>query len=95
MVKIGPRVPMMAVSIEVAIVMAIRNEICVRNKPIDEAAAIFQKSPLSTFSEGMNSEMSQKSAVAPAARSVKSTYGDRTSELAISLQKTILRPKIV
>ena len=42
MVKTGPRVPMMAVSMADVIVMAIRKVIWGINSPTSDAAAIFQ-----------------------------------------------------
>ena len=42
MVKIGPRVPIMAVSMADVMVMAIRKVICGMNSPTSEAIAIFQ-----------------------------------------------------
>ena len=42
MVKMGPRVPMIAVSMADVMVMAMRKVICGTNSPTSEAAAIFQ-----------------------------------------------------
>ena len=79
---------------EVAIEMASRNVICGTNRPTNEAAAIFGKSPGAIFSLGMNREISQNKADAPMARRVNRTTGGTASELAISLQNTMFRPKI-
>ena len=93
-VKMGPRVPMSAVSIAEDMVIAIRKVICGTKRPISEAAAIFGKSFRSTFSFGRNAESSQKSRLAPRARRVKRTYGDTVPEVAISLQNTMFSPKM-
>ena len=86
---------MMAQSIDVAIVIPTRNVVCVRNSPRNDARAIFHRSPFSTLSFGVNSDISQKMAVAPIARSVNSTKGLTASELAMSLQSTTFSPKMV
>ena len=78
-----------------AIVMPCRNVNCVRNNPSSEASAIFQKSPRSTFSRGMNSDNTQKSTAAPNARKVNNTIGDTSALLAMSLQHTTFKPKII
>ena len=95
MVKMGPRVPRMAVSIEVDIVMAIRKVSWGISRPTTEAAAIFQISPFATLSTGRKKEISQNNAEAPIALIVNSTMGETASALAISLQNTMLRPNIV
>ena len=95
MVKMGPSVPIMAVSMADDMVMAMRKVICGTKRPSSEAATIFQKSPRSTFSCGRKSDSSQNRALAPMALRVNSAYGDTVCELAMSLQNTTLRPKIV
>ena len=94
-VNTGPSVLRMAVSMAVAMGMARRKAICVRNRPKNPARAIFGRSPFSTFSRGIRRDSSQNRADAPSARKVKSTTGDTASEFAMSLQKTMFRPKIV
>ena len=86
---------MMAQSMDVAMVMPTRKVVCVRKRPRKDASAIFQRSPLSTFSLEANSDINQNMAVAPMARSVKSTKGFTASELAISLHSTTFRPNMV
>ena len=64
------------------------------NKPRNEASAISRISRPGTFSFGRKSDSSQNRAVAPRARRVKNTIGGTAPELATSLQKTMLNPKI-
>ena len=86
---------MIAVSMVVAIVMALRKVSWGTNRPTNEAAAIFGKSPLPTISLGVNMERSQNRADAPSALSVNRTIGETAAELAISLQNTMFSPNIV
>ena len=95
MVNTGPSVPMMAQSMDVAMVMPTRNVVCVRKRPRKDASAIFPRSPFANFSFGRNSDRSQNMAVAPIARSVKRTKGFTASELAMSLHNTTFRPNMV
>ena len=85
----------MPVSSGVAIVMAERKVICGTNNPVNEASTIKPMSLRAIRSPGRNSEISQNSALAPAARSVNKTTGGTASAFAISLQKIRFSPKIV
>jgi hypothetical protein len=91
----GPKVPRIAESIAVAIVIPTRNVVWVANSPRKDARAIFHISPLSIFSLGINRDMIQNAADAPIALSVKSTKGDTASELAMSLHSTTFSPNMV
>ena len=94
-VKIGESVCITDASIVAEIVMAFKKVSCGTNSPTNEASTISPISFRATGSLGMNSDNSQNSAAAPMARSVNSSIGDNTSELAISLQNTRFNPKIV
>ena len=95
MVNTGPSVPMMAQSMDVAMVMPTRKDVWVRNSPRKEARAIFHRSPFCTFSLGRKSDNSQNMAVAPMARKVNSTKGFTAWELAMSLHSTTFKPNMV
>ena len=95
MVNMGPRVPRMAVSIEVDMVMAIRKVSWGINRPTTDAAAILNISAGATLSLGRKKDIIQNRADAPMALKVNSTMGETASALAISLQKTMFRPNMV
>ena len=94
MVIMGVQVLAMLTSMEVAKVMAFRKLTWVRNSPSMEATKIFGRSLGSIFSFGMNSESSQKSAVAPMARRQNKSIGLNTCALEMFLQHTMLNPKM-
>ena len=94
-VKIGERVAITDVSMEVLMVMALRNVSWGTKSPTNEASAIRPMSPRATGSLGRNSDMSQKSTDAPTALMVNSSIGGTAPALAISLQNTIFNPNIV
>ena len=79
----------------VVIVIAFRNDICVRNRPRKDATAIFHRSPLSTFSLfGVNADAVQKRTSAPMARIQKSAIGLTIPQFAMFLHATRFSPKI-
>ncbi len=94
-VNTGGSVPRTERSMELVIVVATRNENCGTKSPSTEARAILARSPAGTFSRGIKSDISQNRAEAPMALMVKSTDGVMTCEFAMSLQKIILKPKII
>lgn len=93
-VIIGVMVATMVASIGVVMVMAFKNEICVRNKPSIEAMKMAPKSRTGTFSFGVKADRSQNSAAAPMERIQKSAIGDNCAKLAMSLHTMVLSPKI-
>ena len=94
-VKIGERVLSMAESMEVVIVMAARKVSCGMKRPTSEARTMRRRSLGGTFSFGLKSEKAQNRALAPSALRVNSTMGLTVWEDAMSLQKMILKPKII
>ena len=94
-VKMGARVPSMAESMEVVIVMAPRKVSCGMKRPTIEASRMRRRSLGGTFSLGRKSEQAQNRALAPMALRVKSTMGLTVWVEAMSLQKMILKPKIM
>ena len=74
--------------------IALRNVSCVRKNPKKDAARIFKKSPLSTFSTGLNSESAQKNALAAKDLIVKMANGETPLELVRSLHTTMFMPKM-
>ena len=74
--------------------IALRNVSCVRKNPKNEAKKIFTKSPLSTFSAGLNSESDQKNALAASDLIVKMANGEIALELVRSLHTTMFMPKM-
>ena len=82
-------------STAVVMVIASKNENCVRNSPSIDASAIFHRSLTSTLSlVRVTVEAMQKSSRAPAERSRNSDIGDTLPSLAMFLQKIILNPNI-
>ena len=98
MVKMGDRVPMMAVSMEVEIVIAFRKVSCGIKRPRADAATMRSRSGPLTCSRGAKGRRKrsnpQNSREAPMARRVNSTMGLTRAALAMSLQKTMFRPKM-
>ena len=74
--------------------IALRKVSCVRKNPRKDAAKIFKKSPLSTFSAGKNNERIQKKALAPNDLMVKMARGEMPLELVRSLHTTMFMPKM-
>ena len=74
--------------------IALRKVSCVRKNPKNEAKKIFKKSPLSTFSAGLNSERAQKKALAASDLIVKMANGEIALELVRSLHTTMFMPKM-
>ena len=93
-VIMGVMVATMVASIGVVMVIAFKNEICVRNKPSIEAMKMAPKSRKGTFSFGVNIDKSQNSTAAPMERMQKRAMGDKRAKLAMSLHTMVLRPKI-
>ena len=93
-VKTGLRVPRMDESMEVVIVMAPRNVSWGRNRPRKDARAMSSISLPAILSFCPKRDAAQKRAVAPRARRVNRTMGLTVWELAMSLQKTMLNPKM-
>lgn len=76
MVIIGVMVATIVASIGVVMVMAFKNDICVRKRPNIEAMNIPPKSRMGTFSFGVNIDNIQNNAAAPMERMQNNAIGD-------------------
>ena len=93
-VNIGDVVTMIEQSIGVISGIPMRKVICVRKKPRKDAAKIFGRSFLSTFSLGIKAEVNQNNPPAKTERSRNKPKGEIMPPEVRSLQIIILKPKI-
>ena len=96
-VAIGESVPMSEISTGVVHLHAKRKDTCVRKRPSIDATKTRGRSEIAIFSAlgpGRMTDASQKRMLAPMARSVKSSSGEIKVLFEISLQITMLTPKM-
>ncbi len=93
-VMIGLVVLMIDASIDVVMVIALRNAIWVIKRPSIEAIKVRYRSLPLIFSFGTKIDAIQNRSVAPIALKQKRAIGDTTPESAIFLQNMIFKPKM-